>query len=182
MTRRNKNFILWFTGLSGSGKSTLSNALTKKLEHLDYKVNIVDGDLFRKKNKNVNNFTKKNIINNNIKIIKHVEKIYKRADFTIISVISPLKKTRQIAKKTFKEKYIEIFVKCSLKKLIQRDTKKLYKLAKEKKITNLIGYKSNIFYEKSNYEKIVVDTERLDKKKCLKKIINFLNKKKNAQI
>lgn len=182
MIKKNKSFVIWFTGLSGSGKTTLSNALTKKLEHLDYKINIVDGDLFRKKNRNINNFTKKNIINNNIKIIKYVEKIYKKADFTIVSVISPLKKTRLIAKKTFKEKYIEIFVKCSLKKLIQRDTKKLYKLAKEKKITNLIGYKSNIFYEKSNYEKIIVDTEKLDKKKCLIKIINFLNKKKNAQI
>ena len=49
MIKKNKSFVIWFTGLSGSGKTTLSNALTKKLEHLDYKINIVDGDLFRKK-------------------------------------------------------------------------------------------------------------------------------------
>ena len=123
MIKKNKSFVIWFTGLSGSGKTTLSNALTKKLEHLDYKINIVDGDLFRKKNRNINNFTKKNIINNNIKIIKYVEKIYKKADFTIVSVISPLKKTRH--SKTAFWKYIEIFVKCSLKNLFKETRKTL---------------------------------------------------------
>ena len=48
--------ILWFTGLSGAGKSTLSKILYNKLSKLNFKVRIIDGDTFRAKNKNKNNF------------------------------------------------------------------------------------------------------------------------------
>ena len=64
--------ILWLTGLSGSGKTTLANCLKKKLLKLRFKVKIVDGDQFRSKNKNKNNFTKKNIYLNNLAIIKNI--------------------------------------------------------------------------------------------------------------
>ena len=43
--------IIWFTGLSGAGKTTLSDALSKKLLSLDYKLKKIDGDVFRKKKK-----------------------------------------------------------------------------------------------------------------------------------
>jgi adenylylsulfate kinase-like enzyme len=47
--------ILWFTGLSGVGKSTLSKILGTKLSKLSFKVKIIDGDIFRTKNKNKKN-------------------------------------------------------------------------------------------------------------------------------
>ena len=86
--------IIWFTGLSGSGKSTLSKLLSKKLLKLKYKVKIVDGDSFRKRKKNFKNFTRKNVYNNNLSIIKHILKIQKNYDYIIVSVISPISKTR----------------------------------------------------------------------------------------
>ena len=58
--------VIWFSGLSGSGKTTLSVALSKKLKRLSYKVKKIDGDIFRKKNKNTQKFTRKNIIENNL--------------------------------------------------------------------------------------------------------------------
>ena len=70
--------IIWFTGLSGSGKSTLAILLNKKLLKFNYKTKIIDGDLFRKRNKNLNNFTKKNIFENNLSIIKYILKIQKK--------------------------------------------------------------------------------------------------------
>ena len=164
--------ILWLTGLSGSGKTTLANCLKKKLLKLRFKVKIVDGDQFRSKNKNKNNFTKKNIYLNNLAIIKNIFIISKNYDYIIASVISPLLKSRLKAKKIFKENYKEIHIKCSLKELIRRDTKNLYKLAKEKKIKNLIGFNSKINYEKSQYKKIIIDTQKntiaLSTKKILK--------------
>ena len=99
------NKIVWFTGLSGAGKTTLSVILKKKLEKYNLKIKLVDGDKFRKKNKVKNKFTKSNIIENNLKILKYVKKIYKRYDYTIVSVISPLKKTRIKAKKIFGKYY-----------------------------------------------------------------------------
>ena len=90
-----------------------------------------------------------------------------------MSVISPLLKTRLEAKKKFGKNYFEVYVKCSIKTLIKRDTKGLYKLAIQKKIKNLIGYNSKIVYEKSKYKKIIIDTEKNNIKKC----INIISKK-----
>ena len=43
--------------------------------------------------------------------------------------------------------YFEVFTKCNLKTLINRDTKKLYEKAKKNIIKNLIGFNSKIKYE-----------------------------------
>ena len=84
--------------------------------------------------------------------------------------------TRKKAKNTFGCRYFEIYVKCSIKELIKRDTKGLYQKAKDKVITNLIGYNSKIKYEKSKYKKIIVNTDKLNlltcKKLIIKKILN----------
>ena len=171
--------VIWFTGLSGSGKTTLAKEIKKRLKKKNYKIKLIDGDIFRKKTRNKNNFTKINIIRNNLKIINYIENIQKNYDFIIISVISPLLKTRKIAKKKFGNNYLEIFTKCKIKELIKRDTKGMYKLANEKKIQNLIGYNSRIIYEKSNYKILTINTDRLSKLDSVKKIFRNINEKKN---
>ena len=163
--------IIWFTGLSGSGKSTLSKLLNKKLLKFNYKTKIVDGDLFRKKKKNLKNFTRKNIFENNLSIIKYISKIKKKYDYIIVSVISPLSSTRYKAKRIFGENYFEIYVHCSKKELLKRDPKGLYALARKNILKNLIGFNSRIVYEKSNYNKITINTEKNNLQSCIKKIL-----------
>ena len=163
--------ILWFTGLSGSGKSTLAKILSSKLKKLHFKVKIIDGDDFRKKNKTNMSFSKKNIVKNNLLIINHIKEIKKKYDFVLVSVISPLLKTRNIARIRFGKNYFEVYVKCKIKTLEKRDTKKLYAKAKKNIIKNLIGYNSNIKYEISRYRKISINTDKLSKSKSVKKII-----------
>lgn len=163
--------IVWFTGLSGAGKTTLAKILSKRLAKLNLKVQNIDGDNFRKKNKNNNKFSKKNIIENNLSIIKHIKKIQKNYDFILVSVISPLLKTRNLARIQFGKNYYEVYVKCKIKTLEQRDTKKLYEKAKKKLIKNLIGYNSKIRYEISKYKKISINTDTLNKTNSIKKIM-----------
>ena len=163
--------ILWFTGLSGAGKSTLSKILGIKLSKLSFKVKIIDGDIFRTKNKNKNNFSKNNILKNNLLIIDYIKKIQKKYDFILVSVISPLLITRNLARTKFGLNYFEIFVKCKIKTLEKRDTKQLYAMAKKNLIKNLIGYNSNIKYEVSKYKKIIIDTDKLSKFKSINLII-----------
>ena len=163
--------ILWFTGLSGVGKSTLSKILGIKLTKLSFKVKIIDGDIFRTKNKNKNNFSKSNILKNNLSIIDYIKKIKKKYDFILVSVISPLLITRNIARTKFGVNYFEIYVKCKIKTLEKRDTKQLYSMAKKNLIKNLIGYNSNIKYEVSKYKKIIIDTDKLSKLKSINLII-----------
>ena len=166
--------IIWFTGLSGSGKTTLANLLYEHLKKKNYKnIKMVDGDIFRKKN-NFNSFTKKKIIENNLKIIKYIESIWLNYNLILVSVISPILKTRKIANKKFKNYYYEIYTKCSLKKLVKRDPKGLYKLASLNKVKNLIGYNSRIIYEKSLHKILTINTGKLTKKESIKKILNYI--------
>ena len=171
MTNRTAK-IIWFTGLSGAGKTTLSNILYKKLNY-KYKVKKIDGDIFRKKNNIKKVFSKKNIIFNNLKIIDLIEKNLNKYDFILVSVISPLKKTRLLAKKKFNKFYYEVFVKCNFQTLNERDTKGLYHKANLGNL-KLIGYNSKIKYEQSNYKILTIKTDSFSLKECLKKIINKL--------
>ena len=97
-----KSKIIWFTGLSGSGKTTLSNYISNHLKNKKFKVKKIDGDVFRKKN-NVTKFNKSSIIKNNLSIINYIDRIKEEFNFIIVSVISPLKKTRIFAYKKFKK-------------------------------------------------------------------------------
>mgnify|MGYP001248153970 FL=1 len=174
--------VLWFTGLSGSGKSTLSKQIIDHLKKKNFKCFNLDGDLFRLNKRYKNNFSRLSIKRNNYLIIDKIKNIRRNYDFIIVSVISPLKTTRIKAKKFFGKDYIEIFVDCSLKELIKRDTKGLYKSAIDNKIKDLIGYNSRIKYEKTRFKKIVVNTEFQNIKQSKKKIIKNLFKKFNVRI
>ena len=165
--------VIWFTGLSGAGKTTLSKKLSDKLKKKKLKVFTIDGDTFRKKNKN-KKFNRQNIISNNNSIIDFVKKIYKKYDYILVSVISPLCQTRRKAKNLFKKNYIEVYVKCSTKILNKRDTKGLYNLAKLNKLRNLIGINSKISYEKSNYKVLIVNTGILSINKSVRKITKYI--------
>ena len=165
--------IIWFTGLSGVGKTSLSKFFYKK-NFKKIKIKKIDGDIFRKKNKVKNKFTKKNIIKNNNNIIKYILSIKNSYDMVLVSVISPLRITRLKAKKIFKKNYYEVFVNCALKTLKKRDTKSLYRKADLGKV-KLIGYNSKILYEKSNYNVININTDNTNLKNFYKKIINKIN-------
>ena len=60
------------------------------------------------------------------------------------------------------------------KTLEKRDTKGLYEKAKKKIIKNLIGYNSKIKYEKTNYKKITIDTDKFTVKNSIEKILKKL--------
>ena len=164
--------IIWFTGLSGAGKTTLCEKIKKSLIN-NNKCLLVDGDIFRKKNKQFS-FSKKNIIKNNLQIINYCKKNIKKFDYILVAVISPLKKTREYAHKIFKNDYFEVHVFSSLNILIHRDTKGLYKLSKKGLVKNLIGFNSKIKYEKSKHKHLRINTNKLSIDQCIQKIIKFV--------
>ena len=164
--------IIWFTGLSGSGKTVLALLLLKSLKK-KYHCLHIDGDKFRKKKRNKLILTKKNIINNNLSIIKFCKKNQNKFDYIVVSVISPLLITRKRAFKEFGSKYKEFFVKAKISDLIKRDTKGFYKRAIESNF-EVIGYNSKIKYEISKHKKVVINTSKLNKKACIGKIKKVL--------
>lgn len=163
--------IIWLTGLSGSGKTTLSKKIRGFIKS-SKKSLIIDGDTFRKKNKQFS-FSKKNIIINNLQIIDYCKKNFYKYDYILVSVISPLEKTRKYAYKIFKENYFEVYVFASIKVLVKRDTKGLYSLSKKKLLNNLIGYKSKINYEKSGHKYLRINTKLLSINQSVSKILKY---------
>ena len=163
--------IVWFTGLSGTGKTTLSKLLNE-IKKINYTTKLIDGDNFRRLKKIQNKFNKKNIIYNNLQIIKYISKFIGRYDYIVLSVISPLKQTRAYARKHFGNNYFEIYLKCKISTLLRRDVKGLYKLASEGKVKNLIGFNSKIKYEESNYKVLKIFTDKLSISKSIKLILN----------
>lgn len=154
------------------GKTTLSRKINNFLKY-NKKCLIIDGDTFRKKNKQFS-FSKKNITKNNLQIINFCKKKFNKYDYIIVSVISPLKKTRKYAYKIFKQNYFEIYLFASVKTLEKRDTKGLYALSKKGLINNLIGYRSKINYEKSEHKHLRINTNILSLKDSLTRILSYV--------
>ena len=161
------NKIIWFTGLSGAGKTTLAILLLKFLEK-NYRCLHVDGDKFRKKNKDKLILSRKNIANNNLSIINYCSKNLHKFDFIVVSVISPLVATRKKAFRIFGANYKEFFVKAKISDLIKRDTKGFYRKAKKSNF-KVLGY-NTMKYEVSKHKHLLINTSKLNKNNCINKI------------
>ncbi|MDB3920041.1 adenylyl-sulfate kinase, partial [Candidatus Pelagibacter sp.] len=109
-----------------------------------------------------------------LQIINFCKKKFNKYDYIIVSVISPLKKTRKYAYKIFKQNYFEIYLFASVKTLEKRDTKGLYALSKKGLINNLIGYRSKINYEKSEHKHLRINTNILSLKDSLTRILSYV--------
>ena len=103
------------------------------------------------------------------------KKLQKSYDFIIVSVIAPFSLTRKKAKKEFGNNYIEIYVNASLKTVIKRDTKGLYRKAIAGKIKNLIGLDSSVPYDEPDAPDLVLYTDKEPATVSFNKLIKFLN-------
>lgn len=142
--RENKNghksIAMWFTGLSGSGKSTIANFLEKILFKNRINTYLLDGDNIRSGLCSDLSFT---IIDReeNIRRLGEVVKIMLDAGMiTLVSVISPYRYQREmICQMLGKKNFIEIFVDTPISVCESRDPKKLYKKARNGKISDFTG-------------------------------------------
>ena len=166
-----KGFTLWFTGLSGAGKSTLSNHLAKELQRRGLQVEILDGDEVRTNLSKGLGFSKEDR-DTNIKRIGYVCKLLTRNGVVAISAaISPYKEIRDYNRGQIGS-FIEIYVKCSIEALTQRDVKGLYKKALSGEIRNFTGVSDP--YEPPTHPEITVDSERQSEDESMQTILGYL--------
>lgn len=170
-----KPCILWFTGLSGSGKSTIANAVEQELFNRGIKTYLLDGDNVRHGLNKDLGFVEADRIEN-IRRIGEVSKLFVDAGIIVLTAfISPFKSDRQIARNLVKyDEFIEVFVNTSLDVCESRDTKGLYKKARNGDIKNFTGIDSP--YEIPDGAEIEIKTEESTIKQCCDNIINYLIK------
>ncbi len=167
-----KGVVLWFTGLSGSGKSTIANAVEKKLVEAGRLTYLLDGDNIRYGLNNDLGFSL-NDRKENIRRIAEVGKLFVDSGIiTLAAFIAPIIEDRKNARNIIGDRFIEIFVDCSLDVCIGRDPKGLYKKAKVGEIKNFTGIDSP--YEKPVNPEIVVHSDIQSMDECVEDVVKYL--------
>jgi len=166
-----EGFTLWLTGLPGSGKSTLANLAAEELRRRGHRVEILDGDEVRTHLSKDLGFSKADR-DANIRRIGYVCKLLSRNGVIAISAtISPYRETRDEVRREH-GKFVEVYVKCSLEKLVERDDKGLYAKALRGEIPSFTGVSDP--YEEPLNPELVIETDREKIESGLRRLIATL--------
>lgn len=167
--------IIQLTGLSGAGKTTLVEGVKSLLEKHSFRIEIIDGDAYRKTLCKDLGFSKEDRMENIRRLGKAAWSFKDKADFILIAAINPF----EVIRNELKEKYATktVWIKCDIPVLIKRDTKGLYKRAllhddHPDKIFNLTGV--NDTYEIPAEPDLVIDTSNEPAGQSVHKFYEFL--------
>lgn len=131
-------FTLWFTGLSGAGKSTISELIEQDLRARGMRVEVLDGDVVRTHLSKGLGFSKDDR-DTNIRRIGWVCEVLSRNNVVAIAAaISPYRAIRDEVRSRIPN-FVEVYIECSIDKLVERDIKGLYRKALAGEIQHFTG-------------------------------------------
>jgi adenylylsulfate kinase len=163
--------LIQFTGLSGSGKTTLAQNVRDLLIENNYKVEIIDGDVYRKTICKDLGFSKEDRCENVRRLFNVGRNFVEENTIVLMSVINPYEDIRNELRNH--EFVRTVFLDRSVDNLIERDPKGLYKKAllpdgNQDKIKNFTGI-SDVFeipqkadlILKTDSESVMLSTHKL---------------------
>ncbi len=168
--------FIQLTGLSGSGKSTIADGVKVLLQSSGFRVEVIDGDVYRKKLCPDLGFSKKDR-NENIRRLGFVSsKFAENGVISILAVINPYEEIRKELS-LYGPHVKTVWINCDLEILIKRDTKQLYKKAMlpddhPDKIRNLTGI--NDPYEPPKNADLVINTTIESEDKSIKIFFDYI--------
>ena len=165
-------FVIWMTGLPCSGKTSIIRRLEKEIHNLA----ILDGDELREWF-SPKDFSKQGRDEHN-KRVAHLAKLLLKHKVPVgVSLVSPYIENRENARKIIDadNKFTEVYVKCSLEKCEERDTKGMYKKARAGEIKGFTGIDDP--YEAPPNPDLVLDTEKESIEESSNRIKGFLKEK-----
>ncbi|HXG95456.1 MAG TPA: adenylyl-sulfate kinase [Blastocatellia bacterium] len=166
-----KGFTLWFTGLSGAGKTTLARLVEQELKTRGLRVEVLDGDIIRTNLSKGLGFSKEDR-DTNIRRIGFVCYLLTRNDVVAIAAaISPYREVRDEVRGTIGS-FVEVYVKCPIDVLAERDVKGLYKKALAGELKNFTGIDDP--YEEPFAPEVTVETDRETPEESAARIIETL--------
>jgi sulfate adenylyltransferase/3'-phosphoadenosine 5'-phosphosulfate synthase len=166
-----KGFVVWFTGLSGAGKSTIATALQSELARRGRHSELLDGDDVRTHLSRGLGFSKEDR-DTNIRRIGYVGRLIARSGgVAITAAISPYREVRdEVRGQTLN--FVEVFVRCPLDTLVERDTKGLYRKAIAGEIANFTGVSDP--YEEPLRPEVTCDTSKESLAESVAKVLDKL--------
>ena len=173
---RHGSGIIWFTGLSAVGKSTIAHELENRLHQQGIRTYVLDGDNIRQGLNQDLKFSEADR-RENIRRVAEVARLLADAGLiTMAAYITPLNSFRQFLKHAFVgQKYLEIYVTCSLEECIKRDPKGLYKKALAGEIKNYTGVSAP--FEEPESPDLTIDTGALSLEESVQSMLALLEKK-----
>ena len=174
-TQQNKGLVIWLTGLSGAGKTTLARSLSGQLAAAGLLVETLDGDEVRENLSRGLGFSQEDR-NTNINRIGFVARLLARNGVVVLgAAISPYRQSRDDVRSRIEAddvRFIEVFVRCPLETLIQRDVKGLYAKALAGEIQHFTGVSDP--YEEPLSPDITVDSSLESIEESAAKILSHL--------
>jgi adenylylsulfate kinase len=168
--------FIQLTGLSGSGKSTIANGVKALLQSSGFGVEVIDGDVYRKKLCPDLGFSKEDR-NENIRRLGFVSS--KFAEHGIISILAAINPYEEIRKELslYGSHVKTVWINCDLDILIKRDTKQLYKKAMlpddhPDKVKNLTGV--NDPFETPENADLVINTGNESEEASIKILYDYI--------
>ena len=171
-------FTLWLTGLSGAGKTTLAGKLAPELRARGLGVEVLDGDEVRTNLSKGLGFSKEDR-DTNIRRIGYVCRLLSRNGVAAISAaISPYGAVRDEVRQLVEQDgatFVEVFVKCPIDVLAERDVKGLYKKALAGELKGFTGVSDP--YEQPLTPDVVIESDRETVEFSAAKIISELERR-----
>ena len=157
------------TGLPCSGKTTIARNLQEACGIIGIELKVFDGDEIRAHHHR-NNFSRE-AINENNRLVATKAKLM--SNHVCVSLISPFKENREDARKIIgRDRFIEVYIKCSPSVCEERDVKGMYKKARRNEIKDFIGVHTD--YEIPDKPDLVVNTETNSLDECADRIMDWL--------
>ncbi|MBI5788563.1 MAG: adenylyl-sulfate kinase [Candidatus Schekmanbacteria bacterium] len=164
-----KGFTIWFTGLSGAGKTTLAHKVHEFLVARGImNLEILDGDVVRTHLSKGLGFSKEDRDTNIRRIGWVCQLLTKHGVPNIAAAISPYKEIRNEVRQMVGN-FVEVYVKCPLDTLVQRDVKGLYKKALAGEVKNFTGVSDP--YEEPDNPELVIESNRETVEESAQRII-----------
>ena len=161
-------FVIWMTGLPCSGKTTMA----KKLQELIPNMAILDGDELREW-LSTKDFSREGRNEHNKKVAHLAKLLLNHNVPTVVSLISPFNENRKYAREIMgNDRFVEIYIKCSLSLCEKRDDKGMYKKARRNEIKNFTGVSDD--YEIPSNPDLTVNTETNSLDECVGQITEYL--------
>ena len=167
-----KGCVLWLYGMSGSGKSTIATEVEHQLNAQGRFTTVLDGDNLRSGLNGDLGFTDE-ARHENVRRTAEVAKLFaSQGIITLISVITPLKKFRTLAREIIGPDFHEIYIKADYETCAQRDPKGLYAKVAEGKVANFTGKDSG--FEEPEEATLILDTTQLSPQQSAEQIFTLL--------
>ncbi len=164
--------VIWLTGLSAAGKTTLAESAQRDLFGGGYLPVVLDGDTIRSGLSADLGFTASSRAEQ-VRRVAHVAKVLSDSGLLcLVSLISPYRSDRGLARSIVGERFHEVYVRASLQVCEHRDPKGLYRRARLGEIQNFTGVTDP--YEPPLQPDLIIDTEQCDRREAARSLIEYI--------